>query len=330
VTTQNKPVPARPAPPGVQRCILVTGASGGIGRATAARLADAGHLVFAAARRAGELQALAAAHPGIRPLPLDITDQAAIDYARHQITDQTGGHGLDVLINAAGILILGPVEAVSDPQTRAQFEVNLFSTLAVTRAFLPPMRDRGQGRIVNVSSIMGRFALPGSGIYAASKFALEAASDAMRIELAPFGVGVVVVEPGVIATALYQRAAAALPDDQALGPYRASWPAGFGFPDRLLQAAASVDTIAATLAEAALAAHPRARYRPGLRNRLNTRLLTMLPTRASDRSKIWITGMASSAPPAAPGPDTAAPTQPRRSTNQESADAKGHISEPLR
>jgi NAD(P)-dependent dehydrogenase (short-subunit alcohol dehydrogenase family) len=330
VTTQNKPVPARPAPPAVQRCILVTGASGGIGRATAARLADAGHLVFAAARRAEELQALAATHSGIRPVVLDITDPAAIDHAHHQITTQTGGYGLDVVINAAESLVLGPVEAVADPQTRAQFEVNLFGALAVTRAFLPPMRDRGHGRIVNVSSIMGRFALPGSGIYAASKFALEAASDAMRIELAPFGVQVVVVEPGVIATALYQRAAAALPEGQALGPYRAVWPGGFGFPERLLRAAASVDTIAAILAEAALAARPRPRYRLGLRNRLNTRLLTMLPTRASDRIKIWITGMASSAPPAAPGPDTAAPTQPRRSTNQESADAKGHISEPLR
>jgi NAD(P)-dependent dehydrogenase (short-subunit alcohol dehydrogenase family) len=323
VITQATPLPARPAPPPLQRFILLTGASGGIGRATAARLADAGHLVFAATRRAGELQALAAAHPGIRPVVLDITDQAAIDHARHQITDQTGGYGLDVLINAAGILALGPVEAVADPQTRAQFEVNLFGTLTVTRAFLPPMRDRGHGRIVNVASILGRFALPGSGIYAASKFALEAASDAMRVELAPFGVQVVVVEPGVIDTPLYVRAAAALPDDQALGPYRAMWPAGFGFPDRLLRAAASVDTIAATLAEAALAARPPARYRPGLRNRLNTRLLTMLPTRASDRIKLWITGMAPSAPPAPPGPDTAAPTQPRRSTNQESADTKG-------
>ena len=330
MTTQNKPVPARPAPPQVQRCILVTGASGGIGRATVVRLADAGHLVFAAARRAEELQALAATHPGIRPVALDITDPAAIDHARDQITDQTSGNGLDVVINAAGTLILGPVEAVSDQRTRAQFEVNLFGTLAVTRAFLPPMRDRGQGRIVNVSSILGRFALPGSGIYAASKFALEAASDAMRIELAPFGVRIVLVEPGVIATALYARAAAALPDDQALGPYRATWPAGFGFPDRLLQAAASVDTIAATLTEAALAARPRPRYRPGLRNRLNTRLLTTLPTGSADRIKRRIVGVASSARPTPPSPDGAALTQPRRSTNQESADAKGHICEPLR
>ena len=117
MTAQNTPVPAGPAPPPLQRCILVTGASAGIGRATAARLADAGHRVFAAARQADQLQALAATHPGIRPLVLDITDPAAIDHARHRITTQTGGHGLDVLINAAGTLALGPVEAVSDPQT---------------------------------------------------------------------------------------------------------------------------------------------------------------------------------------------------------------------
>jgi NAD(P)-dependent dehydrogenase (short-subunit alcohol dehydrogenase family) len=217
-----------------------------------------------------------------------------------------------VLINAAGILVLGPVEAVPDPQTRAQFEVNLFGALAVTRAFLPPMRQRGRGRIVNVSSILGRFALPGSGIYSASKFALEAASDALRLELAPFGVQVVLVEPGVIDTPLYERAAASLPDDQALEPYQAIWPAGFGFPDRLLQAAATVDGIAATLAEAALARRPRPRYRPGLRNRLNTRLPTTLPTGSSDRVKRRIAGLAPSAPPAAAGPDGA--THPARRT----------------
>jgi NAD(P)-dependent dehydrogenase (short-subunit alcohol dehydrogenase family) len=186
------------------------------------------------------------------------------------------------------------------------------------------MRQRGAGRIVNVSSILGRFALPGSGLYAASKFALEAASDALRMELAPFGVQVVLVEPGGIDPPLYQRAAAALPgDDQALAPYRAVWPAGLGFPQRPLRAAASVDTIAATLADAALAPRPPARDRPGLRNRLTTRLLTTLPTRASDRIKRRIAGLAPSAPPAAPGPDGATPTQPRRSTNQEGADAKG-------
>jgi NAD(P)-dependent dehydrogenase (short-subunit alcohol dehydrogenase family) len=330
MTTPATPAPTRPAPPPTVRWILVTGASGGIGRATAARLAQAGHLVFAAARRAGALQALAAEHPRVRPVPLDVTDPAAIDHARHQVMAATGGYGLDVLVNAAGILVLGPVEAVSDQQTRAQLEVNLFGTLAVTRAFLPPMRHRGAGRVVNVSSTLGRFALPGSGIYAASKFALEAASDALRIELAPFGVQVVLVEPGVVDTPLYQRAAALPGDEQALGPYRAVWPAGFGFPQRLLQAAASVDTIAATLAKAALAPRPRPRYRPGVRNRLNTRLLTTLPTRSSDRIKRRIAGLASSASPATAGPDGATPQPPRLHTNHQGAHAKGHASEPPR
>jgi hypothetical protein len=139
-----------------------------------------------------------------------------------------------------------------------------------------------------------------------------------------FGVRVVLVQPGVIATPLYARAAAAVNgDDQALAAYRAVWPAGFGFPQRLLRAAASVDGIAATLASAALAPNPRPRYRPGLRNRLNTLLLTTLPTRSSDRVKTWIAGGASSAPPPAPGPTAPHPTQPpRRSSNQEGADAK--------
>jgi NAD(P)-dependent dehydrogenase (short-subunit alcohol dehydrogenase family) len=303
---------------------MVTGASSGIGRATAARLAEAGQVVFAAARRASALAELAAQHPGVRPVMLDVTEQASIDRARQQVMAETGGYGLDVLVNAAGILVVGPVEAVSDQQTRAQLEVNLFGALAVTRAFLPPMRQRGAGRIVNVSSILGRFALPGSGIYSASKFALEAASDALRLGLAPFGVRVVLVEPGVISTPLYARAAAAVnADDQAFAPYRAVWPGGLGFPERLLRAATSVDGIAATLASAALAPDPRPRYRPGLRNHLNTWLLTTLPTRSSDWVKTWIAGGASSALPAAPGPDGATPTQPPRpSSNQEGADAK--------
>jgi NAD(P)-dependent dehydrogenase (short-subunit alcohol dehydrogenase family) len=274
------------------RFIMVTGASSGIGRATAARLADAGHVVFGAARGATALDALAAEHPRVRPLVLDVTDRASIDDARQQIGTWTAGHGLDVVVNVAGTLVLGPVEAVPEELMRAQFEVNVFGSLAVTRAFLPPMRERGAGRIVNVSSIMGRFALPGSGLYSASKFAMEAYSDALRIELAPFGVRVVLVEPGVIDTPLYEVAASSLPDyDEALEPYRASWTAGFGFPERLLKGAASVDSIAATLAKAALERKPRARYRPGLRNRMNTRLLTTLRTRSTDRIKSRIAGM---------------------------------------
>lgn len=277
---------------GTRLFIMVTGASSGIGRVSASRLADAGHVVFAAARRGHVLDTLAAEHPGTRPIVLDVTDQESIDSARGQVRLATGGHGLDVLVNAAGAMTLGPVEVVPDEQARAQFEVNLFGLLAMTRAFVPPMRERGGGRIVNVSSILGRFALPGQGLYSASKFAVEAASDALRMELAPFGVRVVLVEPGVTDTPLYESAAASLPRyDEALQPYRSAWPAGFGFPPQLLRGTASVDSVAGQMVRAALVPNPRPRYQPGFRNRMNVRLLTTLPTRTADGIRSRIAGM---------------------------------------
>jgi NADP-dependent 3-hydroxy acid dehydrogenase YdfG len=277
------------------KVIMVTGASSGIGRVTAARLADAGHVVFPAARRAGELDSLAAEHRKARPIVLDVTDQASIDRGLEQVHAATNGYGLDVLVNAAGRLILGPVEAVPAEQVRAQFEVNLFGLLAVTRAVLPPMRERGAGRIVNVSSILGKCAFPGSGLYSATKFAVEACSDALRMELTPFGVNVVLVEPGVVDTPLYRVAAESLPSlrNDAIEPYRATWPSGFRFSERLLKQAVSVESVAAEVVRAALASKPRSRYRPGLRNRMNIRLLTALPTRAADRIKERLAGQAS-------------------------------------
>lgn len=283
------------------RFIMVTGASSGIGRATAARLADAGHTVFAAARRAAALNALAEEHPGIHPLVLDVTDEASIDAALQRVEAATDGHGLDALVNAAGSMVLGPVEAVPDDLTRAQFEVNLFGLLAVTRAFLPAMRERGSGRIVNVSSVLGRFALPGTGLYSASKFGIEAVSDALRIELAPFRVRVVLVEPGVAATSLYDSAASEQSRfEGALESYRSTWTAGFGFPRRLLKDAVSPDAVGAAIANAALAANPRDRYRLGLRNRLNIRLLTTLPTRMADAIKARIAGVSKTPGPVKP------------------------------
>jgi NAD(P)-dependent dehydrogenase (short-subunit alcohol dehydrogenase family) len=274
--------------------IMVTGASSGLGRATAAGLADAGHVVFAAARREGELEDLAQGHPNARPTVLDVTDPASIDRTIDRVRSATAGRGLDVLVNAAGRLVLGPVEAVPDEQVRAQFDVNLFGLLAVTRAVLPLMHERGAGRIVNISSILGKCAFPGSGVYSATKFAIEACSDALRMELAPLGISVVLVEPGVIDTPLYETGAASLSlDERAAATYRATWPAGFGFPERLLKMAIPVDDIAAKVIEAALAPKPRSRYRPGLRNRANIRLLTGLPTLAADRIKRRLAGQAS-------------------------------------
>ena len=280
--------------------ILVTGASGSIGRATATRLARGGHQVYAAARRQEPLDALASQNPGIHALPLDVTDVASIAAAADRIAAETDGRGPDVIINAAGIAVLGPAEGIPAEQVRHQFEVNLVGPLAVAAAFLPTMRRRGSGRIVNISSILGRFALPGTGVYSASKFALEALSDAMRAELVPFGVSVVLVEPGVTDTPLYSGAVARA-DDFAAGfePYRATVPSGAALPDRLMRQASSADDAAAVIAVAATAPRPRARYLPGVRNRLNTGLLTTLPARIGDRIKTRITSAQAAADPTA-------------------------------
>jgi NAD(P)-dependent dehydrogenase (short-subunit alcohol dehydrogenase family) len=265
--------------------IVVTGASSGIGKATAALLADRGHHVYAAARDTTALAHLAENHL-LKPLHLDITDPVSVAAAHERIDSDTEGRGPDVVINAAGIAVLGPVESLPDTAVRRQFDTNVFGTLAVTRAFLPSMRERCSGRIVNVSSILGRFTLPGTGVYAASKYALEAVSDALRVELAPFGVDVVVVEPGIVATPLYDHAsAAALEYAEQLAPYADLFPHGIDFPDKLARGALTVGKVAKTIADAATVPHPKPRYIPGRRNRFNIALLTALPTSATDRSK---------------------------------------------
>jgi NAD(P)-dependent dehydrogenase (short-subunit alcohol dehydrogenase family) len=265
--------------------MLVTGASSGIGRATAALLADRGHTVYAAARNGAALDQLAKSHR-VLPVVLDITDPASIENARERIHDETAGAGPDVLINAAGIAVMGPVEAIPDAYVRRQFDTNVFGTLAVTRAFISGMRVRHRGRVINVSSVLGRFSLPGTGVYSAAKYALEAVSDALRVELAPFGVDVVVVEPSVVDTPLYDRAATtAVGYAEELAPYSGLLPHGVAFSDKLTRTATSAEHLAETIAAAATDTRPKARYVPGARNRLNVRLLTTLPTGIADRIK---------------------------------------------
>ena len=175
--------------------VLVTGASSGIGRAAAVEFAARGHYVLAAARRAEELDQLAGESERIEPVPVDVTDRESVAEALRRVDEVTENYGIDVLVNSAGYALGGPVEVLSADAVAHQFQTNVFGLLDVTRAVLPKMRSRGSGRIVNVSSVVGRVAFPGMGVYAATKFALEALSDALRMELAPFGVGVVLVEP---------------------------------------------------------------------------------------------------------------------------------------
>src|SRR3954469_22072693 len=182
------------------KTILITGASSGIGRATAVRLADEGHTVFAAARRLDRLTQLAHETTGIViPVELDVRDPDSVRRAVAAVAD-VAPDGLDVLINNAGYALTGPAETLATDAVRAQFETNVIGLFDVTRAFLPQMRARRSGRIVNISSMLGEISVPGSGIYGATKHAIEALSDALRMELKQFGISVVVVQPGFTAT----------------------------------------------------------------------------------------------------------------------------------
>jgi NAD(P)-dependent dehydrogenase (short-subunit alcohol dehydrogenase family) len=194
-----------------KKTVLITGATAGIGRHAALHLAARGHHVIATGRNAAALDALVAAARSdwtLDVVRLDVTDAESIAQASEAVRRLTGGRGIDALVNNAGYGLPGPMVELTDEEVRAQFEVNVFGLLAVTRSFAKDMQARGDGRIVNISSIGGRTSFPMFGAYHATKYAVEAMSDAMRVELAPFGVGVAVVEPGPIRTEFANRSLA--------------------------------------------------------------------------------------------------------------------------
>jgi NAD(P)-dependent dehydrogenase (short-subunit alcohol dehydrogenase family) len=245
------------------RVAAVTGASRGIGRATALELARRGHRVFALARATGDLEQLSgeASRGGqkIELVPLDVGDDASRDAAVRAILEATDGYGLDVLVNNAGYGQFGPMEEISTEKLRRQFEVNVIGLVAFTQPWLPLMRDRHSGYIVNVSSAAGRIATPFMGAYNASKFALEGLSDAWRLELSPFGVHVVLIAPGPVRTE-FGAVAAELSEEAETSPYAKytrRWRGtrkGTDFFDR------SPEAVARVIAGAVDRSHPRPRY----------------------------------------------------------------------
>ena len=178
--------------------VLVTGASTGIGHATAKRMLAYGWEVFAAARKDEDLERLRG--EGFTPVKLDVTDADSIAAAKDELDER----GLRGLVNNAGIAVSGPIEFIPLDELRQQLEVNLVGQVAVIQAFLPNVRE-AKGRIVNVSSIGGRLALPMVGPYAASKFGLEAVSDSLRRELRPWDIHVSLIEPGAVVTPIWDR-----------------------------------------------------------------------------------------------------------------------------
>jgi NAD(P)-dependent dehydrogenase (short-subunit alcohol dehydrogenase family) len=188
--------------------ILVTGCNSGIGLAAAVRLAEGGAHVFATVHHAAGADELELARDDrglpITVLPLDVTDEESVARVLGTVADMTDG--LDVLVNNAGKVVIAPVEEVDDAVARAVFDTNFFGALRMIRAVLPAMRRRGSGMIVNVSSMSARLPAPFYGLYAATKQALEAVSEALRVELAPFGIRVLVVEPGNYRTRILDHA----------------------------------------------------------------------------------------------------------------------------
>lgn len=176
------------------KAILITGCSTGIGRAAAERLAKRGHTVYATARRLDAIDDLRAA--GCKTLSLDVCDEMSMRAAVDAVVAAEGAVG--ALVNNAGYGQDGPVEEVSMDDVRRQFDTNVFGLIRMTQLVLPGMRAQRWGRIVNVGSMGGKLVFPGGGMYHATKFAVEALTDALRFELRPFGIGVSVIEPGAI------------------------------------------------------------------------------------------------------------------------------------
>jgi NAD(P)-dependent dehydrogenase (short-subunit alcohol dehydrogenase family) len=184
------------------KTVLITGCSSGIGRATALAFADEGWTVYATARDPADIETLGEA--GCKTDRLDVTDQDDIDRVVDRILDEEGV--ISCLVNNAGFGQFGPVEDVPIEQVETQYEVNVYGPHRLIRAVLPHMRREEDGTIINVSSVAGRVAFPGGGTYCGSKFALEAMSDALRGEVDPFGIDVVVIEPGPVQTNFSDRA----------------------------------------------------------------------------------------------------------------------------
>jgi NAD(P)-dependent dehydrogenase (short-subunit alcohol dehydrogenase family) len=204
--------------PDVSKAVLITGCSSGIGRATAERLAGAGMIVYATARRLESIADLE--RRGCRLLACDVTDEASMAAAVRAVEDAEGAVG--ALVNNAGYSQSGAIESVAMEQVRRQFETNVFGVIRMSQLALPAMRRQGWGRIVNLSSMGGRLTFPGGGLYHATKYSLEALSDALRFEVRGFGVDVAVIEPGLIKTGFGDAAVGSMDGEEGdSGPYAA-------------------------------------------------------------------------------------------------------------
>lgn len=282
---------------------VVTGASSGIGQATAQVLAARGFHVLAGVRRESDAKQLSG--ESIEPVMLDITDPAQVAAVSERVQADASSRPLGALVNNAGVAVNGPVEAIPIEEWRRQFEVNFFGHVAVTQALLPALLAGG-GRVVNVSSIGGRVVGPTFGAYAASKFALEAMSDALRREVTRLGVRVIVIEPGTVATAIWGKglvAAQQLADGMSEAQrirYRGLLAAMSKQAETLARGGIEPADAARVIADAIEARKPRARYLVGRDAKVMARMAGLLPDRIVDRLIARNLGLAEPATGSAP------------------------------
>ena len=269
----------------MQKTVLITGCSSGIGRETAHAFNDEGWTVYATARNPADIETLGEA--GCELATLDVTDQSDVDRVVDRILDEEGA--MDALVNNAGYGQFGPIEDVSTAKVHRQFDVNVYGPHRLIKAVLPGMRRERDGTIINVSSVAGRVAFPGGGVYSGSKFAIEAMSDALRNEVDEFGIDVVVVQPGPVKTNFAERAGREADPDEAEGVERSGAYEEFYdlFDDTQAiggdgPGSIEPERVAAAILNAASATQPPARVQPGTVARIGV-LARFLPDPLLDK-----------------------------------------------
>jgi NAD(P)-dependent dehydrogenase (short-subunit alcohol dehydrogenase family) len=269
-----------------REAVVVTGASSGIGADTAALLAREGFLAYAGVRNEADAARVATLHEHVRPLLIDVTDRASIAAAAGTVS--TSGHVLRGVVGNAGIAVGGPLEYLPVDELRRQFEINVFGAVAVAQAFLPQLRA-SRGRLVFVGSISGRLAVPFIAPYSASKFALRAIADALRVELRPAGIAVSLIEPGSVKTPIWQKGRdsrdtlTALLPPRALEHYGAQLEAVFAQTDREERAGMPVERVSRAILHALTARKPRPSYLLGGSARAGS-IVALLPPGLRDRA----------------------------------------------
>src|ERR1700733_8035318 len=269
-----------------REAVVVTGASSGIGAGAALMLAREGYLAFAGVRNDADAARAATLHEHVRPLRLDVTDRESVAEAARHVADS--GHVLRGVVCNAGVAVAGPLEFLPVDELRRQFEINVFGAVATEQAFLPLLRA-SRGRLVFVGSISGRLSVPFIAPYSASKFALRAIADALRVELRPAGIGVSLIEPASVKTPIWQKgrdsreALLAMLPPKTMEYYGPQIEAVFAQTTREERAGMPVDDVARAILHGVAARKPRARYLLGGAARAGS-IVALLPLGLRDRA----------------------------------------------